>query len=62
MSSRILNPKIIKEIMGNCDDNNLADFIKELLFKEAEGLGWWRDTYKELLNKYSNYWGELDED
>ena len=48
--------------MGNCDDNNLADFIKELLFKEAEGLGWWRDTYKELLNKYSNYWGELDED
>lgn len=42
--------------MGNCDDNNLADFIKELLFKEAERVGqwWWKETYKEILKKYSD--------
>ena len=52
----VLNPKIINEIKDNCDDNNLADFIKELLFKEAEGVGqwWWKETYKEILKKYSD--------
>lgn len=50
-----INDKIIKEIDKHSTDKNIAEFLKELLFEEAEHPGMWhyKKTYRKAIEKYS---------
>ncbi len=65
MPDRNINPQILNEIKKQCgNDNSLRVFLYELVYKEAENIsGWWyKETYKELLEKQSANWSNSDED
>ena len=65
MSDAKINPKILTTIRQNSQGDDLvADFLKELVYEEAEHTPgwWWRKTYRKKVKKYSNQWRGRNED
>jgi len=56
-----INRRIIEKIKDKTEDDlSTRKFLIKLLEKESEGLGWFKNEYKELLNKYGSG-DEVDE-
>lgn len=49
-----LNSKILKGIDSNCNDPNIASFLKKLLYTEADKSEYWKykSTYRKLIDEY----------
>jgi hypothetical protein len=65
MSNRTINPRILKTLRQNSEgDDAIAGFLIDLVYEEAEhSTGWWwRQTYKEKVEQYSERWRNEDED
>ena len=47
-----INEKILEKLNNKTKDNpEIKEFLIKLLRKESDGLGWYKDTYKELLEE-----------
>lgn len=65
MSKDGINERIIKGIKECSADKDIANFLIELLYEEAEHAGsrrWWKDPCREKIEQYSKDWGESHED
>lgn len=58
-----INEKILREIKENIEDKVLQEFLRELIYEEAEHPGLWqyKDIYKKKLCKYAERGEILDE-
>jgi len=58
-----INERILTGIRESTDDNKLFDFLKDILFEEAEhpSQWWWKETYKKKIEEYSKEWGDSNE-
>lgn len=64
MSDRKINPQIIDELRKNSEgDKQIADFLIELIIKEADNLPKWRwkKVYQKKLEQYSSEWRNENE-
>jgi hypothetical protein len=64
MSNGKINERILKGIRENCkNDEALSEFLINLIYEEAEHSGqwWWKDIYRKKIEKYSEKWGDSDE-
>jgi len=56
-----INPKIINKMNEKkFPDPAIRQFLLELLDIESEGIGWYKDKYRDLIEKY-NKDGDNDE-
>ena len=63
MSRNGINERILEGIRKTSEDDQiLNDFLIELIYKEVEHPGWWRELYRKLIEKYSDEWGDENED
>jgi hypothetical protein len=65
MSDGRINEQILNWIKINSkDDKIIEDFLKDLIYEEAEHPGqWkWKDSYRKKINKYLDKWRECNED
>ena len=59
-----INERILKGIRENSkNDDKLYEFLINLIYEEAEhpGQWWWKDIYRKKIEKYSEKWGENNE-
>lgn len=42
-------------------DNVVSNFLVDLLYEEQQHPAWWKETYREKIENYSNKWGESDD-
>ncbi len=64
MSDSRVNEQIINCIREESKNNeDIADFLIELIYEEAEHSDYWRwkDTYRKKIKEYSKKWSEFDE-
>lgn len=46
--------QILRKIRENSNDESVARFLEELILEESSSQLWqWRDTYKKLIESYS---------
>ena len=64
MSNGKINERIFKSIRENSkNDDTLSEFLINLIYEEAEhpGQWWWKDIYRKQIEKYSEKWGDRNE-
>lgn len=64
MSNIKINEAILTGIRENSgDDTAVYKFLIQLVYEEADrsGTWWWTDTYRRLLDKWSEQWSEVHE-
>ena len=64
MKDSKINGQIIKWIKAKSGSNkDIADFLVDLIFEEAEHPGewWWKETYKTKIKEYSKKWSDSNE-
>jgi hypothetical protein len=64
MSSFKINERILEGIRENSEgDEIIESFLIDLIYEEADrpGQWWWKETYKNRVDKYSADWREGDE-
>lgn len=60
-----INDQILKWIQKNSgDDTAIEIFLTELICEEAEhpSQWWWKEVYKQKIDKFSEKWEESHED
>jgi hypothetical protein len=65
MSDGIISDQILKWIRKNSgNDTAIENFLTELICEEAEhpGQWWWKEVYKQKIDKFSVKWEESHED
>ncbi len=63
MSSVKVNERILEGIREiSKGDISIEGFLINLIYEEADhaGVWWWKDTYKKLVDKFSDTWESID--
>ena len=63
MSKSGINERILTRIKEGDKDEEIINFLIDILYEEAEHSGqwWWKETYKKKIEEYSKEWGENNE-
>jgi len=58
-----INERILTGIRKSSKDDEIINFLIDILYEEAEHSGQWRwkETYKKKIEEYSKEWGENNE-
>jgi len=58
-----INERILTGIRKSNKDDEIINFLIDILYEEAEHSGqwWWKETYKKKIEEYSKEWGENNE-
>lgn len=63
MGKNGINERILTGIKKSNKDDEIINFLIDILYEEAEHSGqwWWKETYKKKIKEYSKEWYENNE-
>ncbi len=56
-----MSTRILDEIGANADDDAVRAFLLDVLYREAEGLRWWKDFYMRMIAEHCEVGERQDE-
>ena len=56
-----ISSRILEAIACHADDEEVRVFLVDLLYKEAEGLRLWKDTYERMIGQHCDQQEAPDE-